>query len=61
MTLGRATWEKYDIILSVAKGNKPLDEYQQPLRIVIPGGDSGNWARMVVKIEFTYKDSGVAA
>lgn len=61
VTLGRATWEKYDIILSVANGNKALDDYQQPLRIVIPGGDSGNWARMVVRIEFTYLDSGVAS
>ena len=59
VSLGRATWERYDIILSVASGKKALPEYQQPLRIVIPGGDSGNWARMVVKIEFTYKDSGV--
>lgn len=61
VTLGRATWEKYDIILSVANGNKALEDYQQPLRIVIPGGDSGNWARMVVRIEFTYKDAEVAA
>lgn len=61
VTLGRATWEKYDIILSVAKGNKALDDYQQPLRVVIPGGDSGNWARMVVRIEFTYRDSEAAA
>lgn len=61
VTLGQATWEKYDIILSVARGNKALDDYQQPLRVVIPGGDSGNWARMVVRIEFTYKDNEVAA
>ena len=59
VTLGRTTWEKYDIIMSVANGNKALADYQQPLRIVIPGGDSGNWARMIVKIEFTFKDSGV--
>lgn len=61
VNLGRATWEKYDIILSVAKGNRPLDDYQQPLRIVIPGGDSGNWARMIIRMEFTYKDSEAAA
>lgn len=57
VTLGRVTWEKYDVILSVAEGSKPLPEYQWPLRILIPGGDSGNWVRLVTKIEFTYKSS----
>lgn len=61
VTLGRVTWEKYDIILSIGNGSKALDDYQQPLRVVIPGGDSGNWARMVVEIQFTYQDSGVSA
>lgn len=55
VTLGRVTWEKYDVIMSVAEGSDPLPEYQWPLRIVIPGADSGNWVRLVVKIEFTYK------
>lgn len=56
VTLGRVTWEKYDVILSIANGNKPLDEWHQPLRLVIPGGDSGNWTYLIQKIQFTYKD-----
>ncbi len=41
-----------------ANGSKPLDAYQQPMRVVIPGGSSGNWVRMVTKIEFVPLESG---
>lgn len=58
VTIGRASWEKYDVILSIAKGSKPLDDHQQPLRVVIPGGESGNWIRGVTTIEFTYAEEG---
>lgn len=54
ITIGKASWKKYDVILSVANGSKPLEEYQQPLRLVIPGGDSGNWIRLVTQIDFEY-------
>lgn len=46
------------MILSIANGSKPLDAYQQPMRVVIPGGSSGNWVRMVTKIEFVPLESG---
>lgn len=54
VTIGRVSWNKFDVILSIANGSKPLDEWQQPLRIVIPGGDSGNWVRLVTEIHFEY-------
>lgn len=41
-----------------ANGSKPLDAYQQPMRVVIHGGSSGNWVRMVTKIEFVPLESG---
>ena len=44
-----------EIILSVANGRESLEDYQQPLRVVIPGVDSGTWVRMVIEIEFTAK------
>ncbi|MCC8029724.1 MAG: molybdopterin-dependent oxidoreductase [Lachnospiraceae bacterium] len=53
VTLAALTWDSYDVILSVANGSEPLDEYQQPIRLVIPGADSGKWVRMVEEIEFT--------
>lgn len=54
ITLGRVTWDKYDVILSIAAGSRPLPDYQQPLRVVVPGGDSGNWVRLVTELQFTY-------
>lgn len=54
IALGPVTWEKRDVILSVANGGKPLEAGQCPLRVVIPGADSGKWIRMVDKIQFTY-------
>ncbi len=52
VTLAALTWDSYDVILSVANGSEPLDEYQQPIRLIIPGADSGKWVRMVEEIEF---------
>lgn len=54
VNIGRASWDRYQVILSVG----PLEEYQWPLRVVIPGGDSGNWIRSVTTIEFTYAKEG---
>lgn len=49
------SFQEGEIILSIASGNSPLHEGQQPLRIVIPGEDSGTWIYMVTAIEFTRK------
>ena len=54
-TLGKITWDQYEVIFSIAYGSEAFDEDTAPLRIVIPGGKSGNWIRMVTKMEFTYK------
>lgn len=56
VTLGRQTFENYEIIMSVANGSEPLYEKQWPLRIVIPNVNSGKWIYMVTEIEFTYKE-----
>lgn len=56
VTLGRQTFQKQEVILSVANGSKALYKEQQPLRVIIPEVDSGKWIRMVNKIEFTYKE-----
>ncbi len=52
-TLGRATWDKYEVILSVSEGNQPLEDWRQPMRVVIPGADSGRWIYGVGRIMFT--------
>lgn len=50
------TLEEKEIVLSIANGREALEEWQQPLRIVIPEEDSGKWIRLVTEIEFTEKD-----
>ncbi len=52
VVLGPVSWDKYPVIFSIANGSKPLETHQQPMRLVIPGGSSGNWIRMVTKMEF---------
>ncbi len=51
--LGKATWENYEVILSIAEGNRPLEDWRQPMRVVIPGEDSGRWIYGVGVITFT--------
>jgi hypothetical protein len=41
-----------DPILSVANGKDALEPYQWPLRLVIPGDDTGRWAFGIIRIEF---------
>ena len=55
--LGRITWEKREVVLAVARkeDKTSLHKKQQPLRLVIPEGDSGNWIYNVVRIDFTFK------
>lgn len=52
MTINALVWDAYDVILSVPNGSKPLEEQQRPLRVVIPGYDSGKWVRLVTEIRF---------
>ena len=54
VVLGPVTREKRTESLSVANGSKPLEEDFS----VTPGGSSGNWVRMVTKIEFVPLESG---
>ena len=42
----------YEVILAVSSGNKPLSEATRPLRLVIPGAESGMWIYGVIRIEF---------
>lgn len=49
-------WEKSPVILSVANGSKPLDAWQQPLRVVIPEGASSTWVRLVTEISVEMKE-----
>ncbi len=51
--LGRATWDKYEVILSISDGNQPLEEKHQPMRVVIPGAASSRWIYGVGVITFT--------
>ena len=41
-----------DVYLSLADGDDPLQEDEQPLRIVIPGTTSDNWVKGVVEMRF---------
>jgi len=52
ITLGTQDLTKYDIILSLANGEKPLSGQEAPLRLVIPGAESSKWIRMVNEIKF---------
>jgi len=46
--------EKYEFVLGVANGKNPLGETEQPVHLVVSGGESNSWVRMVVRIEFEY-------
>lgn len=52
VVLTATTWDRYTVIFAIANGTKPLEERQQPMRVVIPGGASGNWIRMVTEMRF---------
>lgn len=43
---------QYEIVLAIADGNEPLSASCQPLRLLIPGAESGMWEYAVVHIEF---------
>jgi hypothetical protein len=44
----------YEVVLSIASGNKPLPATDQPLRILIPEAESEYWVYSCVRIEFVY-------
>ena len=48
--------EKYEFILAVANGDDPLGEGELPLRLVVVGGESNQWVRMVERIECFLKE-----
>lgn len=52
ITIGRASWEKYEVIFSIANGSEPLEDYQKPMRVVMPGGKSSSCIRLVDEINF---------
>ncbi len=54
VTLGKATWNKYDVILSISDGDEPLAEDHRPLQLAIPGAKAHSWVYQVKEIEFTY-------
>lgn len=41
-----------DVYMSLAGGKEPLNEDEQPLRLIIPGATADNWVRGVVQIDF---------
>lgn len=50
----KASLEKYEVILAIAWENAPLAESEQPLRLLIPGAESGRWIYAVERIEFEF-------
>ncbi|MDO4545314.1 MAG: molybdopterin-dependent oxidoreductase [Bacillota bacterium] len=41
-----------DVILSLANGDEPLAEEEQPVRMVIPGATADQWVKGVVELQF---------
>jgi hypothetical protein len=56
ITLKDEQLTQYQIVLSIARGNDPLPEAQQPLRLFIPKAESSNWIYAVVRVEFIAKE-----
>lgn len=48
------------ILLSVAQGKAALDDYHQPLRLVMPAEESGKWCYGICRIDFTLADADAA-
>lgn len=49
------------ILLSVAQGKAALDDYHQPLRLVMPAEESGKWCYGICRIDFTLAEDGAGA
>ncbi len=54
--LKQKTLTEYDILLGIAEQDGPLEEKRQPLRVLIPGEDSGKWAYAVIQIDFVLEE-----
>ncbi len=54
VTIGKATWNKYEVILCISDGNEPLAEDHRPLQLAIPGARAHSWIYQIKEIEFTY-------
>ena len=52
ITLKDAYLTDYDVVLAVSEADDPLSDTQNPLRLVIPGAESGMWAYGIIRIEF---------
>lgn len=52
VTINALIWDSYDVILSISNGSEPLAERQRPLRVVIPGYNSGKGVQLVTEIRF---------
>jgi hypothetical protein len=48
----------YEVVLSIASGDKPLPESEWPLRILIPEAESNMWEYACVRIEFVPYEVG---
>lgn len=57
IVLKKTTLREYDIILGLADSDAPLEEKRRPLRLLIPGEESGKWAYGVTTIEFVLEDA----
>lgn len=42
----------YEVVMAISSGSEPLPESCQPLRLLIPEGETNLWAYSVVRIEF---------
>jgi hypothetical protein len=49
---GEYLTDDYQIVLAVRKIREPLPEELQPMRLIIPEGESGKWAYGVTEIQF---------
>lgn len=46
---------KFQIVLGISSGSKPLPESERPLHILIPGAESSAWEYACIRIEFVTK------
>ena len=42
----------YEVVMAISSGSEPLPESCQPLRLLIPEGETNLWAYSVIRIEF---------
>jgi hypothetical protein len=57
VVLREADLAKYEVVLGISSGSKPLPESERPLRILIPGAETNTWEYACIRIEFVAKTS----